>query len=194
MLHLKSLHLSNFGAFKGDQEVVFPEGAGVTAFYGENMRGKTTLLNAIRYALFGRITGRGRRDVSLEAMVNLEAKVEGVRTFEVRLVMTYAGAEYRLTRTARPSAVMTDDYEARYYLERGGHILPPDQARLELERILPSQIARFFLFDGELLQEYEDLLKQYADQSQPGTDQQRNRQPRQQAVVENHLFNGIDIR
>lgn len=163
MVHLKSLHLSNFGAFKGDQEVVFPEGAGVTAFYGENMRGKTTLLNAIRFALFGRITGRGRRDVSLEAMVNLEAKVEGVRTFEVRLVMTYAGAEYRLTRTARPSAVMTDDYEARYYLERGGHILPPDQARLELERILPSQIARFFLFDGELLQEYEDLLNTESD-------------------------------
>lgn len=163
MLHLKSLHLSNFGAFKGDQEVVFPEGAGVTAFYGENMRGKTTLLSAIRFALFGRITGRGRRDVSLEAMVNLEAKVEGVRTFEVRLVMTYAGAEYRLTRTARPSAVMTDDYEARYYLERGGHILPPDQARLELERILPSQIARFFLFDGELLQEYEDLLNTESD-------------------------------
>lgn len=163
MLHLKSLHLTNFGAFKGEQDVVFPEGAGVSVFYGENMRGKTTLLNAIRFALFGRITGRGRRAISFEDMINLEAKVAGVRTFEVRLEMTHAGADYRLTRTARPSPTTEGEYEARYYLERGGHILPPDQAKQELERILPDQIARFFLFDGELLQEYEDLLNADSD-------------------------------
>lgn len=163
MLHLKSLHLTNFGAFKGEQTVEFPEGAGVSVFYGENMRGKTTLLNAIRFALFGKITGRGRRPISLEDMINLEAKVAGVKTFEVRLEMTHAGASYRLTRTARPSATTVGKYEARYYLERGGHILPPDQARQELERILPDQIARFFLFDGELLQEYEDLLNLGSD-------------------------------
>lgn len=163
MLHLKSLHLTNFGAFKGEQSVDFPEGAGVSVFYGENMRGKTTLLNAIRFALFGKITGRGRRPISLEDMINLEAKVDGVRTFEVRLEMTHAGAAYRLTRTARPSATTVGEYEARYYLERGGHILPPDQARQELERILPAEIARFFLFDGELLQEYEDLLNLGSD-------------------------------
>lgn len=163
MLHLKSLHLTDFGAFKGKQQVDFPDSAGVSAFYGENMRGKTTLLNAIRFALFGRITGRGRRSISLEDMINLEAKVDGAKTFEVQLVMTHAGADYRLTRTARPSGTTENEYDARYFLERGGHILPHDQAKQELERILPDQIARFFLFDGELLQEYEDLLNTDSD-------------------------------
>ena len=137
-------------------------------FYGENMRGKTTLLNAFRFALFGKILGRGRRAVSFHDMVNWEARSDGVQSFEVRLNLTHAGANYRLTRTCRPksgaeTSASHGDYETNYYLERGGHILPPQQAALELERILPEQIARFFLFDGELLQEYEDLLHDDTD-------------------------------
>ena len=163
MLRIKSLHLKDFGAFKGEQVFNLPEEEGVTVFYGENMRGKTTLLNAFRFALFGKIIGRGRRPVSFHDMINWEARAEGARSFEVRLQLMHAGAEYRLTRTCRPKSGTSvpaghDDYVPDYYLERGGHILPAQQAALELERILPEQIARFFLFDGELLQEYEDLL------------------------------------
>ena len=163
MLRLKSLHLKNFGAFKGEQSFSLPDAEGVAVFYGENMRGKTTLLNAFRFALFGKILGRGRRAVSFHDMVNWEARIDGTQSFEVRLTLTHAGADYRLTRTCRPKAGTDnpaghEDYVTDYYLERGGHILPAQQAALELERILPEQIARFFLFDGELLQEYEDLL------------------------------------
>ena len=53
MLRIKSLHLKDFGAFKGEQAFDLPDEEGVTVFYGENMRGKTTLLNAFRFALFG---------------------------------------------------------------------------------------------------------------------------------------------
>ena len=163
MLRLKSLRLKDFGAFKGEQSFSLPDAEGVTVFYGENMRGKTTLLNAFRFALFGKILGRGRRAVSFHDMVNWEARNDGTQSFEVQLTMVHAGAEYRLTRTCRPkigtgNPTGHEDYVTDYYLERGGHILPAQQAALELERILPEQIARFFLFDGELLQEYEDLL------------------------------------
>ncbi len=163
MLRLKSLHLKDFGAFKGEQGFSLPDVEGIAVFYGENMRGKTTLLNAFRFALFGKILGRGRRAVSFHDMVNWEARTDGTQSFEVRLSMAYAGADYRLTRTCRSRASADnperhEDYVTDYYLERGGHILPAQQAALELERILPEQIARFFLFDGELLQEYEDLL------------------------------------
>ncbi len=166
MLRIKSLTMQDFGAFKGEQKFELPKEEGVTVFYGENMRGKTTLLNAFRFALFGKIIGRGRRSVSFHDMINWEARADGVQSFEVRLVLSHAGAEYRLTRTCKPKSEHNtptghEDYVADYYLERGGHILPPQQAALEIERILPEQIARFFLFDGELLQEYEDLL--YSD-------------------------------
>ena len=163
MLRLKSLRVKDFGPFKGEQSFSLPEKEGVAVFYGENMRGKTTLLNAFRFALFGKLLGRGRRPVSLHETVNWEARNEGVQGFEVRLTLTHAGADYRLTRTCSPKSGVVEpsvdsDYVTDYYLERGGHMLPAQQAELELERILPEQIARFFLFDGELLQEYEDLL------------------------------------
>ena len=156
MLRIRSLQLKDFGPFKGVQTFDFPQEDGVTVSYAENMRGKTTLLNAFRFALFGKIYGRGRRPVSFHDMINWEARADGAKSFEVRLELTYAGNEYRLTRTCRPKAGTStpnghDDYVADYYLERGGHILSAQQAALELETILPEQIARFFLFDGELL-------------------------------------------
>ena len=168
MLRLHSLDLKDFGPFKGEQSFSLPDEEGVAVFYGENMRGKTTLLNAFRFALFGKILGRGRRPVSFHETVNWEARSEGAQSFEVRLTMVHAGVEYRLTRTCRPKGSTDEpaddrDYVTDYYLERGGHILSAQQADAELERILPEQIARFFLFDGELLQEYEDLLHSDTD-------------------------------
>lgn len=158
MLHLKSIEVTNFGPFKGKQHIEFSTSPGVSIFYGENMRGKTSLLNAIRFALFGTVLGRGRRSLSFEDLVNLEARAEGQRHFEVSLELSHAGADYRITRTGKPGPSASGEYVSGVYVERGGHHLSPEQGSVELERILPKEIARFFLFDGELLQEYEDLL------------------------------------
>ena len=164
MLRLTGLHLTNFGPFKGKQSIDFPAEDGVTIIYGENMRGKTSLLNAIRFAFFGRILGRGRRDASLHKVGNWEEAAENkVFGFEVELDLSHAGARYRLVRTFKPRPGVIEpsddsDYIQDYFLERDGVMLSRGQSKAELERILPEQIARFFLFDGELLQEYEDLL------------------------------------
>lgn len=169
MLRLTGLRLTNFGPFKGEQSIVFPEDDGVTIIYGENMRGKTSLLNGIRFAFFGRILGRGRRDAALHKAGNWEEAAENqVYGFEVALDMTHAGARYRLVRTFKPRAGVTtpegdSDYVQDFFLERDSVLLSRSQSKTELERILPEQIARFFLFDGELLQEYEDLLVAESD-------------------------------
>jgi DNA sulfur modification protein DndD len=169
MLRLTRLHLTNFGPFKGSQSIDFPQDDGVTIIYGENMRGKTTLLNAIRFAFFGRILGRGRRDTALHKVGNWEEAAENkIFGFEVGLDLTHAGARYRLVRTFKPRPGVSEpqedsDYAQDYFLERDGVLLSRNQSKMELERILPEQIARFFLFDGELLQEYEDLLVSASD-------------------------------
>lgn len=163
MFRLKSIQLENFGPFKGKQRLDLPADDGVVIVYGENMRGKTTLLNAIRFAFFGKFVGRGSRAVPLAKVGNWEAAEEGSFGFEVRLEMVYEGVGYRLTRTCRlrnknvpPSN--DDDFVVDNFMERDGVPLAALEAKRELERILPEQISRFFLFDGELLQEYEDLL------------------------------------
>ena len=102
MLRINKLLLENFGPFKGKQELTFSERPGVTIVYGENMRGKTSLLNAMRFALFGSVLSRGMRDASLELLGNWESAAEGEYGFSVTLDLTSGSTHYRLTRNCRP--------------------------------------------------------------------------------------------
>lgn len=168
MLQLKALHVENFGPFKGHQQIKFSTQDGVTVIYGENMRGKTSLLNAIRFAFFGKVIGRGTKTASLHKVGNWEEAARGKYGFLVQLDFRHEGRDYKLTRTCHTkkgisSATGDDDYAVDYFVERDGTVLGPQQAEAELKRILPEQISRFFLFDGELLQEYEDLLSSETD-------------------------------
>ena len=135
--------------------------------YGENMRGKTSLLNAIRFALFGKVLSRASRTGSLHEIGNWEQAAAGRYGFEVVLKFQADGRQYRLTRSCRPRSGIVpeqdNDYEVEHFLQRDGVVLGPGEATSELERIMPEQIARFFLFDGELLQEYEGLLRNESD-------------------------------
>ncbi|OWW18372.1 AAA family ATPase [Noviherbaspirillum denitrificans] len=168
MLRLKALHIDDFGPFKGHQTVALALEDGVTVVYGENMRGKTSLLNAIRFVFFGKVIGRGTKTVSLHKVGNWEQAAAGKFGFQVQLEFLDEQHTYKLTRSCRPRSGVAlptndEDYLVDYYLERDGHVLGPQQAQAELMRILPEQISRFFLFDGELLQEYEDLLSSETD-------------------------------
>lgn len=168
MLRIKALHLENFGPFKGHQTIQLSDEDGVTVIYGENMRGKTSLLNAVRFAFFGKALARGTKTMSLHKIGNWEQAAIGRFGFEVQLEFQGDAHDYKLTRSCRVRsgvAVPTsdEDYVADYYLEKDGNVLGPQQAEADLKRILPEQISRFFLFDGELLQEYEDLLSSETD-------------------------------
>ncbi len=168
MLLIKELHIEDFGPFKGHQTAKFSLEDGVTVVYGENMRGKTSLLNAVRFAFFGKVVGRGTKAMSLHQVGNWEQGATGKYGFQVQLVFGDGDHDYKLTRSCRPRTGVAvpggdEDYSVDYYLERDGSVLGPQQAETDLKRILPEQIARFFLFDGELLQEYEDLLSSESD-------------------------------
>jgi DNA sulfur modification protein DndD len=167
VLRIERLDLEDFGPFKGRQALALPDDPGVVVVYGENMRGKTSLLNAIRFALFSKVLGRGRREGSVHQIGNWERAAEGKFGFEVALEFSTGGHGYRLTRSCRPRAgvipASDDDYVIEWFLQKDGDVLGPDQGRAELARIMPEQIARFSLFDGELLQEYEDLLRNESD-------------------------------
>lgn len=170
MLHFDSIQLENFGPYKGHQEIKFPQQSGVGIVYGENMRGKTSLLNAIRWALFGEILGRGEREISPEEFINWESKEEGNHSFKVTLEFEFEGEDYELIREFRPKTEGIEPRSAEEYIEDGflrenGTVLGPEEQEQRLNTILPRQISRFFLFDGELLQQYQDLL---VDQSEMG--------------------------
>lgn len=169
MLAIRSITLTDFGPFKDEQRIAFPADSGVSIIYGENMRGKTTLLNAIRYALFGKVIARGAAQVALHQIGNWEtAKEKNKYGFKVVLEFEHEGSKYELTREhkPRPGVVQpqTDlDYQQDCSLRKDGTVLGPEQRDSELARIMPETVSRFFLFDGELLQQYEELLRNESD-------------------------------
>lgn len=168
MLKLKRLDLEDFGVFRNGQQLKLPSQDGVTIIYGDNGRGKTTLLNGFRYALFGKVLSRRLREIALPEVGNRESAHDGTHGFRATLHFDYDGRSYVLTRQYRPRKGATNpeseyDYEEVFFLERDGQILGPDQGKTELQRIMPESISRFFLFDGELLEQYEDLLVSGSD-------------------------------
>lgn len=166
MLWLKSLEVEGFGPFASSQELVFPATPGVTVVYGENMLGKTSLLNAIRYAFFGRVLGRGARTRRLHTISNRELASEGRYGFSVSLSFDFDGQEYDLVRECKPRVKVPtsdEDYQQSVLLRRGHSALGPQEREKALQLIFPEEVARFYLFDGELLQEYEELLINESD-------------------------------
>ena len=168
MLRFVSLTVEDFGPFKGSQTIDFTNDDGVTFIWGNNGRGKTTLLNVFRYALYGKFQNRRGAVVDLTSLSNIESRSEGRYGFKVVLRMNHDGEQYELTRQFKVRAGVTrptknDDYEQTIYLKKGTSILSGAQCEYILKHIMPEQVSRFFLFDGELLQEYEELVMEGTD-------------------------------
>lgn len=171
-MRITSLRLHNFMPFRGEHEIHFPvkDAQNVTVIYGDNMRGKTSILNAIRWALYGEVRGRHSRRIQLGHLLNKDAAQ--IRDFEMKVTLGFQNdnVEYEIVRTMKPRDLIDtprDDshFEVFRSLRKrqtpvAGHLVDH-----EINQILPQEISRFSLFDGELLQEYEQLVAEATDES-----------------------------
>lgn len=172
-MKLHSLTAHNFMPYKGKIELTFPqdEQRNVMIVFGDNMRGKTSLLNAIRWAFYGEAVGRHSHPIPLQEIVNKDAALVDDWRVEVHIKFDANGHAYDLRRVAeRRQMVATpsrpEDFTRSIHLTRDGSAVSGDQVEAEIGLIAPKQISRFFLFDGELLQEYETLLIEDSQQGQ----------------------------
>ncbi|MEU2481890.1 AAA family ATPase [Streptomyces sp. NPDC088190] len=161
MLSFRRLVIEDFGPYRGRQTVEFPRERGVYIVSGPNGRGKTKLHNAFRWALYGKILSRAGAQGARE-MVNSEARIEsgGVGSFSTILEFVHSGIDYRLTR--RYDERMQPNVSV--LLERNDIPLNQVDADKVLRQIAPDSVSQFFLFDGELLRQYESLLDADSDQ------------------------------
>ena len=157
-MRLHRLGYSNFGPFKGDQVIEFPDQDGVAVIYGDNNLGKTTILNSVRWIFTGGFperTGQMRDDRQL---VNREAIAEaggGPVAAKVTATVSWEDNKYRLTRSATLDG---DKLKRRLDVIRGSDALSAEEAKGTLQQMIPEKIQQFFLFDAEALNRYEDLL------------------------------------
>lgn len=170
-MKLKRLLMHNFMPYKGDAVLEFPqdESRNTLIVFGDNMRGKTSLLNAIRWTFYGYAYGRHLRRIPLHLLPNREAVNEGKWFMETRIEFEANGSQYDLRRVAVlknlvAKAARVDDIRVDTYMQKDGAAIPANEIDAEINQFSPEQVSRFFLFDGELLQEYEELLIEGSDQ------------------------------
>lgn len=158
------MSIENFGPYYDLTTIKLDEGKnGVTIFWGNNGRGKTTLLNAFRFALYGEIKKRNNIDVKYYDMINKTGVSEGKIYFIISLKILDDKDIYELKRkySLRKGEVFSttkEDYEFSTFLIKNNSVLSKPETEKYIKNLLPNDISRFFLFDGELLQEYESLL------------------------------------
>lgn len=171
-MQLLEISLRNWGPFFGDHTVSLSvdEAAPVVIFRGENMRGKTSFLRAIVWCLYGQIREQdGRTVLALERMVNLDAMQGGEVEFGVKLRFSHNGAEYVLHRTATAS-----DESGRTVIRRpttdlmpsSGLPFPAASIPEVIDGILSHDISDFYFFDGEMLNRFEERLREDRANSQ----------------------------
>lgn len=170
-MKLHRLTATNFMPYRETVTVDFPtdDHRNVMIVLGDNMRGKTSLMNALRWGFYGRAVGRHSRPILLQDIVNKDgARIDDWRV-EVFLTFEANGQSYELRRTAdrRPhvaTPTRPEDFIVATHLSRDGVVISGDQIEAEINQFAPEQVSRFFLFDGELLQEYEELLIEGSEQ------------------------------
>jgi len=164
-MKLQELTINNFMPYKGEQKIEFPqhETQNVMLLFGDNMRGKTSFLNSIRWGFYGLALGRHSRTIPRTNLVNSIAASEGDWSMSIILRFTHENRQYELRRQIdkknHVSVPKNDsDFEETIGLKVDNQVITGDLIVNEINQVSPEEVSRFFLFDGELLQEYENLL------------------------------------
>ena len=168
---LQRAELHNFRSYYGmhvlDLEPI--DGNGLVVIFGENMTGKTGLLLALTWCLYGRAYGRrgetiptylpGERENNY--LINARAVDEEDYLLRVQLQWEHEGATWVLTRQEQCNGnpLLGDRFEPWSNLMIDGEVRSRQQIEQQINQVIHHQAAQFYFFDGELLSQYEKWLE-----------------------------------
>jgi DNA sulfur modification protein DndD len=160
---IESLTLDNFGVYSGRQQLSLEPlpGRPVTLIGALNGGGKTTILEALQLALYGRSsrfidTRRGGYAEYLKGSVN-RANLQRSASVEVVFTSRVQGKDVRY-RVLRTWALRADSVVEHLDLEVDGVLEPSGADRWAeyMEAMMPAQISDLFFFDGERIETLAD--------------------------------------
>ena len=162
---ITKIKLHNFGPFYEVHELKFPRDArGIHIIRGNTGQGKTSFQRAILWCLYGKVFDRNGKEIPFTSILNRSAFKENNFAFAVSIYFNHEGKNWVLTRKTKAKVHQNRKYQSgmESYLVKNGEPLTTtsEKTRLEIERILPFNVSRFFFFDGEMLVKYEELLDQ----------------------------------
>lgn len=161
-MKLNRVRLQNFGPYYANQEIDLSvsQNAPIVVIYGENLHGKTSLLRAIRWGLYAEAVDQRNKPLPFSELVNYDAQAEGTWLARVELEFIHEGRSYKLERQIQANREPRSDADFTMIktLRIDESFVPTGQIEDTIAGILHKDISSFFLFDGEMLNRYEDLL------------------------------------
>ncbi len=159
---LERLALENFRQFKGRQEIVFSDlrDRNVTVVHAENGFGKTTLLKALLWGLYGRDGLMGndgnpddfeRPDSIIHEGLALRTKDPLSLAAKVEITFTHDNVRYILTRQLTLAQQRLNPRQTTLSLEamENGQTFSRERPQQRIQAIVPDGISRFLFFNGE---------------------------------------------
>jgi DNA sulfur modification protein DndD len=179
-VRLKYLVICDIGPFRGRHIFDFSdkgEHSGY-AFFAKNGRGKTTIYNAMKWALFGTVRQKSKlvnttvvegknRPVVDETdqdnmLMNLDAWMDDTpQSMSVRFHAEGDFGELQVERTASCNSMARKDKDLDFSLNvsLGEDSFQEDSAAEQIGKIFPSELERFFFIDGEEVEAYTTMMK-----------------------------------
>lgn len=205
--HISSLEIKNFRQYR-EAQIVFshdPEKM-FTVIRGANGAGKTNIMNAITWCLYGteKHLGSDERDMPIVNTNALNEKPDGLVVMSVKIKLAdREGDKYAITRQtslyndgqtdlteydndtkmvipSRSTPAITKTFQ--YYDEDDGGWKTTDFFDTSVQKLLPEDLALYFLFDGE---ELEDFFE-YNDKTKKGIEDVSQIKTAEQAIVTLH--------
>ena len=165
-MKFKSIEIENFGPYFGLNKINLETNSNspVILIHGENERGKTSLLHAFRWCLYGRTKDHSNRQINELNFANWDAAESG-QDFKVSvtLVLSTEDNEITLTRSYLVSRInkFGDARKTDTKVEclaKNGNAYASEDVQILINDLLPEDISEFFLFDGESLRDFEEKL------------------------------------
>ena len=167
-MKILKLTLNNFGPYFGTQslDLDVSDNAPIILVYGENERGKTSLLRAIRWCLYGEVLNQGGTLMDEREFANYDAR-DRKEPFDVFVEMEFEDQGVKSVLKRWMKVKESDLEEIRIETLSKGVDLRPNNGNPVAEKDIPEQISRmlhkdisdFFLFDGETLTRFEQRLR-----------------------------------
>lgn len=160
-MKVKRIEITNFRQFNGSHSIDFSldDAKNITVIHGENGGGKTTLLNAFKWAFYG-VTDldpdEERKLLNTQAL--REAKDGGLVVQSVKIQFEHDGKNYEIMRshkyTRSGDVAQPVDHPAfvlSYNDPEEGYVAPANP-EVQIKKILPEKLHPYFFFHGERIE------------------------------------------
>lgn len=156
-MKVSSLEIENFRQFYKNQIIEFSTDSKkpITVIHGENGSGKTALLNAFKWVLYGRTDFDSGKKL-LNERILYELKKGEVANIVILMKFDNEGKQYLAKRTQKYRKI--DDFQAEEvggdvfkleYTNSLGEYVVSNNSDTEIMQIIPEDLHSYFFFNGE---------------------------------------------